>query len=150
VGVALLDRSAVVAYLYADDSPHAEAVDAIEAAMRGGASLAISAVTWAEVLNGASVGHQEQEVVRGSVGEFGIAILAVDAVVAEQAVALQGAYARTGRGRDRPRMRTPDALILATAATRDDIDAVICGDAKWPKVPGVSRPIRLLRERRTR
>jgi predicted nucleic acid-binding protein len=150
VGVALLDSSAVVAYLYADDALHVDAVDAIEGAMRGGASLAISAVTWAELLNGADIGHQEQEVVRGFIGEFGITILAVDAVVAEQAAALQGAYARTGRGRDRPRLRTPDALILATAATRDDIDAVICGDAKWPKVPGVTQPIRLLRERRTR
>lgn len=150
MGVALLDSSAVVAYLYADDVLHQGAVEAIESAVRGGAPLAISAVSWAELLGGEHHGHQEQDVVRALVREFGIAIVAVDADVAEQAAALQGAYARTGRGRDRPRLRTPDALILATAVVHKDIDTVICGDAKWPKVPGVPAQIELFRERRKR
>jgi predicted nucleic acid-binding protein len=147
VGVTLLDSSAVIAYLYADDALHEDTASTIETAIRDGAALAISAVSWAELLNGASTDSAEREVVRGFVTDFGIAIVPVDAQVAERAAALQGAYARRGRGRDRPKLRTPDALILATADVHGDIDTVICGDAKWPKVPDVCAQVRLVRAR---
>jgi len=147
VGVTLLDSSAVIAYLYSDDALHHDTAATIEATIRDGAALAISAVSWAELLNGAHVSKPEQEVIRGFVTEFGVAILPVDAQVAERAADLQGAYARSGRRRDRPNLRTPDALILASADVYDDIDCVICGDTKWPKVPGVQAQIRLMRDR---
>ena len=150
MGVTLLDSSAVVAYLYADDALHVDAVAAIEAAVRDGSALAISAVSWAELLNGAYTGEPERQVTREFLADFGVAILPVDARVAERAAELQGAYARTGRRKDRPTFRTPDALILATADAHDDVDAVIGGDAKWPKVPGVRAQIRLLRSRNAR
>jgi predicted nucleic acid-binding protein len=145
VGVALLDSSAVVGYLYADDTLHRDATSAIEHAVVAGSTLAISAVTWAELLNGAHIGHIEQNTLRGFVAEFGIAILPVDANTAEQAAALQSGYADTGRGRTAPKLRTPDALILGTCNAYDDIDVVICGDVKWSKVPGVHAPVQLLR-----
>ena len=147
MGVALLDSSAVVAYLYADDALHRDAAATIERVVREGASLAISAVTWAELLHGANIGHHEQTLIRGFVRDFGVAIVAVDAEVAEQAAELQGAYARSGRRRDRPRLRTPDALILATANVAAEIETVIGGDAKWAKVPGVDAGVLLLRAR---
>lgn len=149
MGVALLDSSAIVAYLYADDTLHDDAVEAIESVVRGGGSLAISAISWAELLNGANLGHRELDVLRGFVSELGISILAVDAGVAEHGAELQRAYARTGRTRDRPRLRTPDALILATAVAHPDIDIVISGDGKWSKVPGVSARVDVLGERPT-
>ena len=71
----------------------------------------------------------------------------MDVHVAGRSAALQAAYASTGRRRDAPKLRTPDALILATANSYEDIDTVICGDSKWPKVPGVEAEIKLLRER---
>jgi predicted nucleic acid-binding protein len=148
VGVALLDSSAVVAYLYADDALHHDAVTAIERTVVVGSTLAISAVTWTELLNGANVGHIDQSTLRGFIADLGIEILPVDVDVAEHAAALQAAYANTAGRRVRPKLRTPDALILGTGNAYDDIDAVICGDVKWSKVPGVDARIELLRERK--
>lgn len=148
MGVVLLDSSAVVAYLYGDDALHPAAVEAIESAVREGLFLAISAVTWAGLLHGANLGHREAQAVRDFVAEFGIAILPVDAGVAERAAELRAAYAGSGRGKDRPRLRTPDALILATASVEDEVAAVLCGDAKWTKVRGVNARAALLRARK--
>jgi hypothetical protein len=57
---------------------------------------------------------------------------------------LQAQYAGSGARRERRRLRTPDTLILATAAVSDDIDAVVCGDAKWSNVRAIGAEIRLL------
>jgi predicted nucleic acid-binding protein len=148
VGVALLDSSAVVGYLYADDALHHDAVAAVEQAIVAGSTLAISAVTWAELLNGSHLGHIDQSTLRSFIAEFGIEILPVDVDVAEHAAPLQAAYSNTAGRRVKPKLRTPDALILGTGNTYDDIDAVICGDVKWSKVPGVDARIELLRERK--
>jgi predicted nucleic acid-binding protein len=146
VAVTLLDSSAVVAYMVEGDTLHESAAHAIESAVRGGASLAISAVTWSEVLHGALLGYFPEEAVRELAADFGIAVLAVDAAVAEAAAALQKEYRETSIAEPRPRLRTPDALILATAEVYADVDSVICGDEKWANVPGVSTEIVLLRE----
>ncbi len=142
MGVALLDSSAFVGYLDVDDALHA---DAVEGLLRGGSSLAISAVSWAEILNGVNQEHHEEEVARGFVRDFGVAIPSVGAEVAETAASLQAGYARTGRGRDRPKLRTPDALILATAAFYADIDTVVGCDRKWMNVPDLQASVLLLR-----
>ncbi len=144
--VALLDSSAFAGYLDRSDALHVDAVDAVEGLLRSGSSLAISAVSWAEMLNGALQGHHDVEDVRGFVRDFGVAIVPVDTDVAETAAALQAAYARTGRRGDTPKLRTPDALILATATVFAEIDTVV-GDKKWPNVPDVDAGIVLLSER---
>jgi predicted nucleic acid-binding protein len=146
VAVALVDSSAIIAYLIEDDALHDSAVDAIESAMRAGTSLAMSAVTWSETLHGALLGYFPQAELREFVADFGIAILAVDAAVAEQAAALQKAYRNTTKKVPRPRLRTPDALILATSLIYPEIDTVVGGDEKWTKVPGLEASIRLLEE----
>jgi predicted nucleic acid-binding protein len=146
VGVALLDSSAFVGYLDVGDGLHADASDAVESLLRRGSSLAISAVTWAEILNGVYQDHHDEEVVRDFVRDFGVAIITVDVDVAETAAALQAGYARTGRRGDKPKLRTPDALILATATLYSDIDTVVGGDSKWRNVPDVTAGIVLLRE----
>jgi predicted nucleic acid-binding protein len=146
VGVALLDSSALIGFLDVDDALHASAVATIEEALRGGSRLAISAVTWAETLNGAYQGHHDDQIVRGFVSDLGVSILPVDADVAEQAAFLQARYARAGTRRETPRLRTPDALILGTAIRFEDIDAVVCGDSQWINVLDGSVEIKLLRE----
>jgi predicted nucleic acid-binding protein len=146
VALALVDSSALIAYMVRGDALHDSAVDAIESAMRAGTSLAISAVTWTETLHGALLGHLPEAELRDLVGDFGIAILAVDARVAEEAAALQKAYRDTRRKEPRPRLRTPDALILATSLVHADVETVICGDEQWAKVPGVTAEIVFLRE----
>ena len=144
MAVALVDTSAVVAYLVEGDALHAGAVDAIESAMRGGTSLVMSAVSWSELLHGALLGYLPEPALRELVADFGIEILAVDVEVAEEAAALQKRY-REARGSDsRAKLRTPDALILATSLVYADITTLIGGDEQWTKVPGVDVEIATL------
>jgi predicted nucleic acid-binding protein len=145
VDLALLDSSALVAYMIGGDSLHVAAVDAIESAMTAGRAPAISVVTWSELLHGALLGYCPEDAVRELVADFGIAILPVDLEVAEHAAALQAAYAASGRRGDRPRLRTPDALVLGTSLVHG-ATTVICGDEIWANVPGVNARIVMLRE----
>ncbi len=147
MAVALLDSSALIAFLDGDDALHPSAVTVIEELLRAGTRLAISAVTWAEVLNGAYQGHHDERIVRGFVADLGVSILPVDAEVAEHAAFLQSRYAASGSRRETPRLRTPDALILATASLLDTVQTVVCGDGKWRNVPGIAVEIALLHER---
>jgi hypothetical protein len=39
----------------------------------------------------------------------------------------------------------PDALILATADLRPEIETVLCADGDWPKVKGLSCRVELLK-----
>lgn len=150
MALALVDSSAIIAYLVADDALHEGAVQAIESAMRGGKSLAMSAVSWSETLHGALLGYLPEAALRGFVEDFGIEILDVDVEVAEHASALQKAYRDTSRREPRPRLRTPDALILATSVVYAEIDTVIGRDEQWTKVPGVKAEIALLQAVRQR
>ena len=142
--VTLLDSSAVVAYLVNDDALHKAAVQTIESAMRVGTSLAISAVTWSELLHGALLGYFPENVLREFLEDFGIAVLAADLAVAEQAAVLQKGYRDSTRRRQQAKLRTPDALILATSLSYPDAGAIIGGDAQWTKVPGLKADIILL------
>jgi len=135
VGVVLLDSSAVVGFLQPDDALHDAAFTAIAGAIRAGDHLAISAVSWTELLTGAELGHREEAVLRGFVADFAMEILPVDRAVAERAARIRGRHAeRTGGGPRRSTVAPPDALILATAAERASIERVIGGDARWTRV----------------
>jgi predicted nucleic acid-binding protein len=141
VGLTLLDSSAVVAYLTASDTLHEDAVEAIERSVGAGARPVVSAVTWTELLHGARRQYRSEAVIREFAEDFGVQILPVDASVAERAASLQA-------GQRHPRrLRTPDALVLATAEVVDDVDLVVAGDERWTKVSGTTVPVRLLVER---
>lgn len=146
MALALLDSSAVIAYVIEGDALHRDAVVAIESTMGAGTPVAVSAVTWSELLHGALLGYYPAADLRALAADFGIEILAVDVVVAERAAVLQAAYRKTSRKNPRPRLRTPDALILATSLAHREIDTVICGDEQWTRVPGVEAEIVLLQE----
>jgi predicted nucleic acid-binding protein len=137
VAVALLDSSAVVGYLDGDDALHHDAARAIETTVASGHTLAVSAVTWSELLHGALLGYYPEDAVREFAEDFGIRILSVDRTTAEHSAQLQAAYRAGARRRQERKLRTPDALILATYLQYDDIEQVICGDAKWANVPGI-------------
>jgi predicted nucleic acid-binding protein len=135
MGTVLLDSSAVVGFLQPDDTLHHAAFAAIGGSVRAGDYLAISAVTWTEILTGAALGHREEEIVRGFVADFAIAILPVDAAVAERAARIRGRHTEpAASGRRRSTVAPPDALILATADTRPEIERVIGGDSRWTRV----------------
>jgi predicted nucleic acid-binding protein len=133
--VILLDSSAVVGFLQPDDALHEAASRAIASAIRGGERLAISAVSWMEILTGALLGHREELTVRGFLADFAIQALPVDVAVAERAARIRARHAeRAGDGRRRSTIRPPDALILATADVHPDVDRVMGGDARWTRV----------------
>jgi predicted nucleic acid-binding protein len=135
VGVVLLDSSAIVGFLQPDDRLHDAAYIAVAKAVRSGDYLAISAVTWTEVLTGAALGHREESIVRGFAADFAIAILPVDAAVAECAARIRGRHVERGSGSPpRSTVAPPDALILATADTHPEVGRVIGGDARWMRI----------------
>lgn len=122
MGVALLDTSAVVGFLHVDDALHAAADAAVRAAAREHA-LAVSAVTFAELLTGAKLGHHDEPLLRRFLTEAVAARIPVDERVAERAAELR-AVRRT--------LRMPDALILATGDLHADV--VVTGDHGWRAV----------------
>ena len=135
MGTVLLDSSAVVGFLQPDDTLHGAAYAAIGNAVRAGDYLAISAVTWTEILTGAVLGHREEAIVRSFVADFAIEIMPVDAAVAERAAVIRGRHAqRAAGGRRRSTIAPPDALILATADVHLAVDRVMGGDARWTRV----------------
>lgn len=131
----VLDSDAVIGFLDRDDALH----DAADAAIRDlvrEQRLLVSVVTYAEVLTGAGLGHHEEGQVQGFFAQLISEVLPVNMTVADKAVEF--------RSRHKP-LRMPDALIFATAATNQDVDLLVTGDAQAPKVPGLDCAIRLLR-----
>jgi predicted nucleic acid-binding protein len=136
VGLALLDSSTVIGYLNRSDRLHGGAVAEIERALDARTGLALSAITWSELLHGALLGHQPEEVLLEFADDFSVEVLAADVGVANRAAELQVPR----------RLKTPDALILATADVEPDVEMVICGDEKWAKIPGIRPNVKLIRE----
>lgn len=128
-----LDADAIVGFLDRSDALHESAVKLIsEAAAED--SLATSAVTLAELLTGAFLGHHDEQIVRGFFDDLVAVVVPVDAEVAEA-----GALVRS-----RSRLRMPDALVLATAIVRPEITAMITGDDRIAKAAGTDVELRLL------
>jgi predicted nucleic acid-binding protein len=129
VAVVVLDASAVIAFLDANDTHHATAVEALSALMTSDAVLPASA--YAEVLvepwrRGAHVVAQ----VRTFAADFGIRIEPLTAEVAERAARLRAQHRS---------LRLPDALVLATA---EALDAhVLTCDRTWVRL---SRRVRVV------
>lgn len=132
MGLTLLDSSTIAAFLQRGDLLHAAADGAVREAARRG-SIAVSAITVAEVLTGVHRGHHDDALVQRFFRRGVPTHYPVDDDVATGAAAL--------RGRVRS-LRLPDALILATADLH--ADAVITGDARWASVEGLDCDVRLL------
>ncbi len=123
--VALLDSSVVAAFLDRDDPHHAGADQRIRE-LAGREQLITSAITYAELLTGAVLGHHDRGVVRGFFRDLIDAVYPVDERVAEFAAEIRG---------ERRSLRLPDALILATAGVHG-IDIVITADQRWRGLRG--------------
>jgi predicted nucleic acid-binding protein len=130
--VALLDSVAVAAFLDRDDAFHA-AADARIRQLAGRDTLAVSVITYAELLTGVGLGHHDESAVRGFFAQLIDSVYSVDRAVAERAAELRS---RT------PSLRMPDALILATADLHH-ADIVVTGDDRWPGV-GIGSRVELL------
>ena len=131
----VLDSDAVVGFLDGKDALH----DAADAAIRDlvhKQRLLVSVVTYAEVLTGARLGHHDEGQVRGFFAHLVSEVLPVDTTVADEAAELRSRLKS---------LRMPDALILATAETSQEVDLIVTGDAKASKVPGLVCAVHLLR-----
>jgi predicted nucleic acid-binding protein len=131
----VLDSDAVVGFLDRGDALHDAASAAIGDLVRE-QRLVVSAVTYAEVLTGARLGHHGEEQVRGFFARLISEVLPVDTTVADKVAELRSRVKS---------LRMPDALILATAETNPDVDLIVTGDARATKVAGLNCAIRLLR-----
>jgi len=131
----VLDSGAVVGFLDRQDALH-EAADAAVRELVRGQRLLASAVTYAEVLTGARLGHHSEDDVAGFFAGLLSGVLPVDVAVADKAAHLR-ARAKS--------LRMPDALILATAEIDPDVDLIVTGDRQLTKISGLDIDVRLLR-----
>ena len=130
----VLDSDAVVGFLDRKDALHDAADTAIRDLVRE-QRLLVSVVTYAEVLTGARLGHDDEDHVRGFFSGLMSAVLPVDVAVADMAADLRSR---------RKSLRMPDALILATAEIHPEVALVVTGDTQVAKVSGLSCNVRLL------
>lgn len=130
----VLDSAPVVAFLDRDDALHPAADAAIRELMPRHRFYA-SAVTLAEVLVGAHLDHHDEKIVREFFADLVGEILPVDAADAERAARMRAGHRS---------LRMPDALILAAAAGRSDVDLLLTGDATMASVRGLGCRVRLL------
>jgi len=112
-----LDTDVVIGFLDRADAHHPAAAEAVLAAAQEG-EIVTSAITVAEVMTGARIGHHDVEAVRAFFGELISRVLPVGAEAAERAAEI-----RAGSN-----LRLPDALVLACAALGDGVDAIVTGD----------------------
>ena len=130
----VLDSAAIVAFLDGRDALHDVADEAIRALMAKH-RFYVSAVTLTEVLTGAHLKHDDEAVVRSFFADFVSEVLSVEGAGAERAARLRADH----------RLPTPDALILAAAEGRLDVEIVLTGDAKMAAVRGLDCRVDLLR-----
>ena len=130
----VLDSDAVVGFLDGGDALHDAADEAIRALI-GSHHLLVSAVTYAEVLTGARLGHHDENRVRGFFLEMASGILSVDVEITEKAAELRSRLKT---------LRMPDALILATADIAPEVELVLTGDRQLERVSGVACQIKIL------
>ena len=124
MGVALLDTSIVIAVLNRDDALHEAASQAVRAE-RDGNALAISALTYAELLVGPlRAGGRALEVVDRFAAQVRIIDLSPE-------IARRAAEERVARG-----LKLPDAVIVATGLLHADL--ILTADTRWKGVERVT------------
>jgi predicted nucleic acid-binding protein len=124
MGVALLDTSIVIAVLNRDDPLHEAASQAV-LAERDRNGLAISALTYAELLVGPlRTGGRALEVVERFAAQ--VRIIGLSPQIARRA-----AEERVARG-----LKLPDAVIVATGLLHADL--ILTADARWKGVDRVT------------
>jgi predicted nucleic acid-binding protein len=125
MGVALLDTSIVIGALNRDDALHGAVSRAVRAE-RDRSALAISALTYAEILVGPlRAGGRAVEVVERFSAQVRIVDLTPD-------IARLAAELRAARG-----LKLPDAVIVATGL-RIGADVIVTADARWKGIEKVT------------
>jgi len=129
-----LDSNIVIGFLDRSDKLHQVADKAIRESLAS-EQLVVSAVTYAEVLTGARLGHHDEDVVKGFFADLISRILPVDAAVGDAAARIRaGAKA----------LAMPDALVAATAELDPDVELLLTADEGIAKLNDLDCPLRLL------
>ena len=129
-----LDSNVVIGFLDRSDKFHQAADKAIRELLAS-EQLVVSAVTYAEVLTGARLGHHDEDVVKGFFSDLISRTLSVDADVGDAAARIR-AGAKT--------LAMPDALVAATAELAPEVDLLLTADEGIAKLKALDCPLRLL------
>jgi predicted nucleic acid-binding protein len=129
-----LDSNVVIGFLDRSDELHGDADAAIRDLLPS-EPIVTSAITYAEVMTGARLGHHDEDRVKGFFADLVSRVLPVDVAVADRAGRLR-AQAKA------PSM--PDALIAATAELDPDVQLLVSGDRVVARLKGLGCPVHLL------
>ena len=125
MGLTVLDAGVVIALLDANDRHHQEARSRLHRARAEGQQFVLPASAYAEVL----VGPMRRDPAAADVVNAFVDALPAVVVLADREVAAIAASLRAGH----PRLRLPDALVVATASALA-AERIITTDAAWPEL----------------
>jgi predicted nucleic acid-binding protein len=118
-----IDAGVLIGFLDAGDAHHDAARIALEGVLRAGDRIEMAASAFAECLVGpARRGADGVDIVRALVERVPIVIVPLDEEIAVGAAVVRAAH---------PKLRLPDALVVATAGERG-ADQLITTDRRWP------------------
>lgn len=129
-----LDSNVVIGFLDRSDEFHLAADKAIREFLAS-EQLVVSAVTYAEVLTGARLGHHDEEVVKGFFSDLISRILPVDAAVGDMTASIR-AGAKS--------LAMPDAMVAATAELDPDVELLLTADERIARLKRLDCRLRLL------
>jgi predicted nucleic acid-binding protein len=125
VGLTVVDAGVLIGVLDSDDAHHGEAVRLLSAAAAAGDRMVVPASAYAETLVGPA---RRGAAAQRAVDEF-LADLAADVEPVTRQSAARAAQLRAKHG---PRLKLPDALVIATAMHLK-ADRILTTDRRWPR-----------------
>ena len=126
MGLIVVDAGVLIAILDASDAHHSAARDAVRSALSSGATLVLPASAYAEVLVAPlRRGEDSSAIVDSLIDTLPAAVQPITRPIARAAARLRAQHG--------PRLRLPDALVVATAL---DLAAerLMTTDRRWPNV----------------
>jgi predicted nucleic acid-binding protein len=127
MALTILDAGVIIAILDSSDVHHAAAKEAVTRVIGRGEELAIPVSAYAEVLVGS---YRQSDKAAATVDAF-LAALPARVEPATRKIAVVAARLRAQHG---PRLRLPDALVVATAVELHAV-LLLTTDADWPVLP---------------
>jgi len=129
-----LDSNVVIGFLDLTDELH-PAADLTVRQVLGTELLVVSAVTYAEVLTGARLGHHDEGAVKGFFDDLISRIVSVDTAIADRAADIR---AKTKA------LAMPDALIAATAEVDPGVELLVTADEAIANLKNLDCRVRLV------
>lgn len=129
MGAVVADTSVLIGYFQPGDTHHRNAREALEEA---GDSLCVSVISFSEVMTGVlRAGKQQIEIAERFFNALPGGVEPVSRSIGKRAAELRVAT---------PRLRLPDALVVATGDVLD-ADLILTADRRWR---GVSNRVRII------